>query len=479
MVRFQHANSLSGTAAKAILVSKENFDFNKLGLNDEESALVQRLKEAKKTVISLYRGGGMQSFQFIEPGKSTNKSLELARMAGASLATELRNHDLAEVTIALADTDQELLLSYATGLALAAYKFNRYKTTASDKVLKTIYIDGEISQKELDELQAVIDGIYHARDLVNTPASHQTAEELSASIQAMATEAGFHVEVLNKNKIESLKMGGLLSVAAGSLDPPTFNILEWKPEIALNARPVIFVGKGVVFDTGGLTLKPTPNSMDLMKSDMAGAAAVAGTLYALAKAKMPYHVIGLIPATDNRPGVKATAPGDVITMYGGTTVEVMNTDAEGRLILGDALEYAKKYDPEIVIDLATLTGAAVKAIGQFGIVFMSTASENEKEILKASGEQTYERLVELPLWDEYADMIKSDIADMKNVSSSTNAGAITAGKFLEHFTDYPWVHLDIAGPAYLSASDGYRTKNATGTGIRLLIKYLINRYQNA
>jgi len=274
-------------------------------------------------------------------------------------------------------------------------------------------------------------------------------------------------------------MGGLLSVAAGSLDPPTFNILEWKPEKALNARPVIFVGKGVVFDTGGLTLKPTPNSMDLMKSDMAGAAAVAGTLYALAKAKMPYHVVGLIPATDNRPGVKATAPGDVITMYGGTTVEVMNTDAEGRLILGDALEYAKKYDPEIVIDLATLTGAAVKAIGQYGIVFMSTASENEKEILKASGEQTYERLVELPLWDEYADMIKSDIADMKNVSSSTNAGAITAGKFLEHFTDYPWVHLDIAGPAYLSASDGYRTKNATGTGIRLLIKYLKNRYQNA
>ncbi len=479
MVRFQHANSSSATAAKAILTSNENFDINTFGLNSDELITVQRLKEAKKPVISLYRGGGMNSFQFLDSSQSRNKTLEAARTAGASLASELRNHDFSDITIALAEKDNEILLCYATGLALASYRFTRYKKESPDKSLKSISIEGEMSQKELDELQAIVDGIYYARDLVNTPSSHQTAEGLSASIQELGAEAGFNVEVLNKSKIESLKMGGLLSVAAGSLDPPTFNILEWKPEKALNSKPVILVGKGVVFDTGGLTLKPTPNSMDLMKSDMAGAAAVVGTLYALAKSKMPYHVIGLIPATDNRPGVKATAPGDVITMYGGTTVEVMNTDAEGRLILGDALEYAKKYDPEIVIDLATLTGAAVKAIGQFGIIYMSTADEKDKEILQKSGEQTYERLVELPLWDEYADMIKSDIADLKNVSSSTNAGAITAGKFLEHFTDYPWVHLDIAGPAYIPTGDGYRTKNATGAGIRLLIKYLKNRYHNA
>jgi leucyl aminopeptidase len=480
MVKFQLLDSTGQTASRAVLITNENPDYSSLNLNPEETNTVQRIKEAKKTVISFYKGAGTDMFQFLELKPSQNANLEAARVAGANLAGELKSQNIQEITISTDSKDNDILFSYAVGLALASYRFLKYKKDAPDKSLKTIHIKGDIDERGLHELQAIVDGIYHARDLVNTPSSHQTAEELSTSIQEMGDLAGFKMEVLNKSKIEALKMGGLLSVAAGSIDPPTFNILEWKPENAINQKPVILVGKGVVFDTGGLTLKPTPNSMDLMKSDMAGAAAVAGTMYALAKAKMPYHVIGLIPATDNRPGMKATAPGDVITMYGGTTVEVMNTDAEGRLILGDALEYAKKYDPDIVIDLATLTGAAVKAIGQYGIIFMGTADENDKAILKKSGEETYERLVELPLWDEYDDLIKSDIADLRNVSSSTNAGAITAGKFLEHFTgDYPWIHLDIAGPAYISSTDAYRTKNATGAGIRLLIKYLKNRYPNA
>jgi leucyl aminopeptidase len=270
-------------------------------------------------------------------------------------------------------------------------------------------------------------------------------------------------------------MGGLLAVNQGSPEPPTFTIMEYKPEGARNEKPYVLVGKGVVFDTGGLSLKPTPASMDMMKCDMAGGAAVVGTLYALAKNQVPLHVIGLVPATDNRPGGLAFAPGDVITMYSGLTVEVMNTDAEGRLLLGDALAFAKKYNPELVLDFATLTGSAARAIGKEGIVCMGTADEDVLSELKKAGHATHERLVEFPLWDEYADHIKSDIADLNNIGKA-EAGAISAGKFLERFTDgYPWVHFDIAAPAFLTAPDSYRGKGGTGTAVRLTYEFLVRR----
>ncbi|MGD1889622.1 MAG: M17 family metallopeptidase [Cyclobacteriaceae bacterium] len=272
-------------------------------------------------------------------------------------------------------------------------------------------------------------------------------------------------------------MGGLLGVNAGSPDPPTFNVLEYKPEKSINKQPYVIVGKGVTYDTGGLSLKPS-TSMDTMKSDMGGSAAVIGTMVAVAKNKLPIHLVGLVPATDNRPGGNAIVPGDVITISDGSTVEVLNTDAEGRLILADALSFAKKYKPELVIDLATLTGAAVMAIGKEGMVMMGTASEEYKNQLKEAGNQTYERLVELPLWKEYRGYLKSDIADLKNIGGRT-AGAITAGMFLEHFTDYEWIHLDIAGVAFLDSSDGYRSKNGTGAGVRLLYRFFKNLSKSA
>jgi leucyl aminopeptidase len=235
----------------------------------------------------------------------------------------------------------------------------------------------------------------------------------------------------------------------------------------------VLIGKGVVYDTGGLSLKPTPNSMDYMKSDMAGSAAVACTLYAVAKAKLPVHVIALVPATDNRPGENAYTPGDVITMMSGHTVEVLNTDAEGRMILADALHYAKRYSPELVMDFATLTGAAAMAVGSYGIVCMGNAKESTKEKLKRSGENAYERLAEFPFWDEYDELLKSDIADMKNIGGSIG-GAITAGKFLQRYTDYQWMHFDIAGPSFLHTANTYRGKNGTGVGVRFLFDYLRN-----
>jgi leucyl aminopeptidase len=268
-------------------------------------------------------------------------------------------------------------------------------------------------------------------------------------------------------------MGGLLAVNQGSPQPPTFTVLEYKPANAKNKKPIVLIGKGVVYDTGGMSLKPTTNSMDYMKSDMAGAAAVAAATIAAAKSKLPVYIVTLIPATDNRPDGDAYVPGDVVHMMDGSTVEVLNTDAEGRMLLADALHFAKRYDPSLVMDFATLTGAAAAAIGSFGIVCMGTANELTKEKLKNAGSNVYERLAEFPIWDEYDDLLKSDIADMKNIGGPI-AGAITAGKFLQRFIAYDWMHFDIAGPSFIHSPAPYKPKGGTGVGVRFLFNYLKN-----
>ncbi|MDP4274011.1 MAG: M17 family metallopeptidase, partial [Bacteroidota bacterium] len=218
------------------------------------------------------------------------------------------------------------------------------------------------------------------------------------------------------------------------------------------------------------SLKPTSDSMDYMKSDMSGAAAVAATIYAVAKEKLPLHLVGLVPATDNRPGNNAYTPGDIITMYDGTTVEMLNADAEGRMILADALAYAAHYEPELIIELSTLTGAALMAVGPGATVGMGTASSGVFEKLIESGDNVGERIVQFPFWDEYEESLKSDIADIKNIGARY-AGAITAGKFLAHFTKFPFVHLDIAGPAWTKETQDYKSKGGTGVGVRLLFDF--------
>jgi len=261
-------------------------------------------------------------------------------------------------------------------------------------------------------------------------------------------------------------------VNRGSTEAPTFSILEWKPDAAKNERPVVLAGKAVTFDTGGHNLKTDDHISD-MKADMAGGAAVAATIYAVAKSQLPVHVIALVPSTDNRLSPDACSPGDIITMYDGTTVEVTDTDAEGRLILADALAFAKKYNPELVIDVATLTGSALRALSNQGIAAMGNAPREMMDMLKSCGESVHERIVEFPLWEEYAECLKSDIADLKNEGGKF-AGMIIAGKFLEHFTAYSYIHLDIAGVAFAEEADGYRTKGGTGVGVRLLFEFLKN-----
>ncbi len=414
------------------------------------------------------------SFLCLVLGLGEKPSQETVRKATAKAVATANEYKFKSLQIAFPEQiTPSFTLSITESAILSNYQFLTYK---SDKTANTL-AEVKIWAKEKNHKQAVEKGIIIAnatiesRNLVNEPVITLTAEEIANRAAKLGNQYGFSVDIWNKSKIQSLKMGGLLAVNMGSKLPPTFSILEYKPEKPVNEQPIILVGKGVVFDTGGLSLKPTPNSMDFMKCDMAGAAAVIGALCGVATLKLNVYVIGLIPATDNRPGENAYVPGDVITMYNGSTVEVLNTDAEGRMILADALAYAKQYNPELVIDLATLTGASVVAIGGVGLAMMSTAEEPVKKQLREAGERVYERVIEFPLWDEYGEMIKSDIADVKNIGGA-GAGAITAGKFLQKFTDYPWIHLDIAGAAWSQTPDSYRGKNGTGIGVRLLIEFL-------
>ncbi|MCF8380121.1 MAG: leucyl aminopeptidase [Bacteroidales bacterium] len=461
-----------------ILIGLKNSDFSAyLKTDDEIKYLKKQVKNDKKHIVI----NQLNRFVYINIVdskilKDKDKLHETLRRDASKYKTGFNDNNITEIKILEIDGEASWLLAFAEGLALANYQFLKYFKDKEEKENKlgliAIY-SNKINKKEVEDLNYLIQGVYLSRSLVNEPLSYLTAVKLSEEISEMGKEAGFTVEVFHKKKIESLKMGGLLAVNKGSVDPPTFNILEYKPKNAVNKKPYVLVGKGIVFDTGGLSLKPTADSMDYMKSDMAGAAAVAGTFYSIAKAELPVHVIGLIPSTDNRPDGNAYAPGDVITMFDGTTVEVLNTDAEGRMILADALSWAKKYHPELVIDLATLTGAAWVAIGTEGMVGMGNAKRKVMDSLQKSGYATHERIAEFPFWEEYAGQLKSDIADLKNIGGKL-AGAITAGKFLEHFTDYPYIHLDIAGPSYSKTKETYKPKGGSGVGVRLLFNFFQN-----
>ncbi len=462
-----------------VLLCKKNYNFNGHGFSKPEIDFIKNeINKNDKKYIQFSQLDRYILIQVVEDKKEHHLTIDAARRAGSTVQGHISDLKLNTISIVDSHINKEETIAFIEGMALSNYQFLKYKKDKKkeEHSLKTIaVVSKSISQAHLDELTTIVNATNISRTLVNEPVNFLTATQLSKEFQKLGKEAGFNVEIFNKTKIKALKMGGLLSVNLGSKEPPTFSILEYKPKNAKNKKPVIFVGKGVVYDTGGLSLKPTPNSMDMMKCDMAGAAAVAGALYAIAKTKLPVHVVGIVPATDNRPGENAYVPGDVITMYNGMTVEMLNADAEGRMILADALSYAQKYKPQLVIDLATLTGAAVAAIGTSGIVAMGTADEKTKNKLKESGYKTFERIAEMPFWDDYDDLIKSDIADMKNIGGPY-AGSITAGKFLARYIDYPWIHLDIAGPAYLTTKDSYRGKGGTGVGVRLLFDFIKNNF---
>jgi len=307
-----------------------------------------------------------------------------------------------------------------------------------------------------------------ARDMVSSPGADMTPARVADKARELAKEFKLKVRVLERKQMETLGMGGLLGVASGSAQPPKFIIVEYrnggrKPFIAL-------VGKTLTFDTGGISIKPAEN-MDKMKDDMAGGAAVLGALRTAAALKLPLNIVGLLPAAENMPGGRAYRPGDVLRTLSGQTIEIINTDAEGRLILSDALAYACRYKPAMIVDIATLTGACRIALGQEASGLLGS-NDGLKQKMRAAGDITGERVWELPLWDGFYELIKSDIADMKN-SGGRDGGTITAACLLSKFVQkYPWVHLDIAATAWTEKDRPYTPKGATGIGVRILTQFL-------
>lgn len=461
-----------GPSDSLILITDKTSGFPTGILSKEETEYVKQELAADRNNIIINQYRRLVVVHQLNPKKSGAALLEVCRKAGDAILANVNRHKKKSAVIVDVAGHGPATLAVAEGMALGNYQFLKYKTKGNEpNTLKEIEVQStEVDKRDVELLNIQVDAVYKARTLVNEPQSYLNATVFANELSKIGKAAGIRVEVFKKAKIQSLKMGGLLSVNKGSQQPPTFTVMEYKPKKAKNKKPYVLVGKGVVYDTGGLSLKPTPNSMDYMKCDMAGGAVAGCTIYAIAKAKLPIHVIALIPATDNRPGEDAYTPGDVVDMMSGLKVEVLNTDAEGRMILADALHYAKRFKPELVCDFATLTGAAAAAIGPYGLVCMGNAADKTKDALKEAGEETYERLAEFPFWDEYDDLIKSDVADIKNIGGPI-AGAITAGKFLAHFVDYPWMHFDIAGPAYLQSPSSYRGKHGTGIGVRMLFEY--------
>lgn len=427
---------------------------------------IQPGEEKKATCFWYNSNGSRQVVAFLQKNEA-----ESCRKAGAQAQTMVATLELKEVKVWSNVGNTDLVLAFIEGFSLSSYRFDKYKSKKATPCKSIQIWHPLIDKKQLKQLEIICQSVAMVRHLVNEPASNLTAKKLADTISKIGEEYGFEVEVLGKNKIQSLKMGGLLGVNKGSTQPPTFSILEYKPKNAHNKQPIVLVGKGVVYDTGGHSLK-TSAGMEAMKCDMAGAATVIGVFQAISALHLPLHVIGLIPATDNRISADAISPGDILTMASGTTVEVLNTDAEGRLILADALYFAQRYKPSLVLDFATLTGAAARAIGKEGYVYLGTAETEVKEKVKKAGESVYERGVEFPIWEEYQDYLKSDVADLKNIGGA-DAGAITAGMFLKHFTSYPWLHFDIAGVAFLEGGGyGYVPKGATGNPVRMVVELL-------
>ncbi len=376
------------------------------------------------------------------------------------------------------DTDENIQAA-VNGLMLSVYNVGLYKTAEKNESVSLSEKDAQIniiSQKIHNTESAkrgasIAETQMRVMDLVNMAPNKKVPEVLADWAVASGKVFGYNVQVFDKAACEKNNLHALLSVNAGSAFEPRFIIMEYKPDNA--TKKIGIVGKGVTFDTGGISIKPA-SGMHLMKSDMGGAAAVFGTMELAAKLKLPVHLIGIVPSTENMVDGKSTKPGDVIGSYLGKTIEVIDTDAEGRLILADALSYMKKnFNPDSIIDLATLTGSVIRTLGYVAAGLFSNNDDLSNALIHA-GDFTGERLWRLPIWEEFKDDLKSDVADLANFSGKPHAGAISAAKFLEVFVDghTSWAHLDIAGTAMSASSDLGGQRVATAFGVQLLVKYL-------
>ena len=435
----------------------------------------------------VYTGESVRSRRVMVAGLGKKEDFNLERLRGVFSKAVQKIRDL-NITNLAASLDfgesefpiRETAQAAVEGTMLGLYRFTRYKTLKKDKGTQIDELTIIENRPELLEdvrsgvetAEIISRAVYCARDLVSTPSNDMTPGILAERANDIAKEGNLKFEALDEIAMKKLGMNALLGVARGSAEEAKLILLEYNG-CKKDDRPVVLVGKGITFDSGGISIKPS-EKMDEMKSDMSGGAAVIGTIKAAAELKIPLNVVGIIPATENLPGGRAYKPGDVLETMSGLTIEVKNTDAEGRLVLADALTFAGRYNPAAIIDIATLTGACVVALGDYLTGMMGTDSDLKEKIRSAS-DTTGEKVWELPLWHEYDELIKSDVADIKNTGGRAG-GTITAALLLKRFAgDYPWVHLDIAGPALLSKDKPYIPKGASGVGVRLLIQFLMDR----
>ncbi|MBK6856964.1 MAG: leucyl aminopeptidase [Microthrixaceae bacterium] len=451
------------------------------------SALVGLVEEAdfsaapNQTVVAYPRGAvAARRVVLVGLGPADALDEEGIRQAAASAIRAARPFGEASVVVSvpgdLAVSGARLGEALATGLELGAYRFLRHRTNLTDnesfEVESVVLLSDDAAMAEgVATGQALARGVILARDLVNTPGAMKTPPQLADQAVALGERnPAVSVTVLDEVALADQGFGGILAVGTGSDSPPRFIIMEYGADLE-GVPTICLVGKGLTFDSGGLNIKPA-DGMLWMKNDMGGSAAVFGAMQVVAELGLPIHVVGLVPSAENMPSGRSYRPGDIVTTLSGTTIEILNTDAEGRVILSDGLHYAQRYQPDAIIELSTLTGAVIVALANHASGLMATDQALADGVL-AAGQASGDRAWQLPLWDDYREMVKAENADLKNLAGPAG-GSITAGAFLAHFAgDFPFVHLDIAGTAWIDApKKPYMASGGTGAGVGIVTRYL-------
>lgn len=438
-------------------------------------------KGEKGEVKNIFINKSIKNIVLVGVGKEEKYSFDVLSTIIADVSKKLRDDGAESFSIFLSSfrngkfKDEEAIEKITLSSLMGLYKFTEYKTKEKDKTknIKQISIitnSNKNFDKEIRYASAVADAVNKTRDLVNTPPNIATPEYAANYAKGLAKKNGLRCTVFDEKQIEKMGMGCFMGVAKGSSLKPRLVVLEYNG--AKNKKPIVIVGKGVTFDSGGLNLKPYPFILN-MKDDKGGAVAAMHIVEACSRLKLPINVVAVTPFCENMPSSTSFRPDDILTAYNKMTVEIKNTDAEGRLILADALSYAaKEYKPEVVIDIATLTGASLIVLGYVGTPFICT-DEKLRERLNIASAKSLEKLWELPLWKEYEESLKSDVADIKHIGDEGEAGVITAAMFLKNFVnEIPWAHIDIGTTVWSKVDKGMLVKGATGTTVRMMMELL-------
>ncbi len=438
-------------------------------------------KGEKGETRSIFVNRNVKNIVLVGLGEENKFSFDVLSNVAADASKRLRDNGTESFSVFLDSfkngkfKDNEIVEKIALSSLIGLYKFTEYKTKDKDKIknIKQITIitnSNNDFEKELKYAFIIADAVNKTRDLVNTPPNVATPEYLASYAKELAKKANLKCTIFDERQIEKRKMGCFFAVGKGSINKPRFVVLEYYGT-EKRQKPIAIVGKGVTFDSGGLNVKPYPYILN-MKDDKGGAIAAIHVIEACAKLKLPINIVAVTPFCENMIDADSYRPDDILTAYNGTTVEIKNTDAEGRLILADALSYAAEKKPEVIIDIATLTGASLITLGYIGTPFIST-DEKLSEKIKNASKKSLEKVWELPLWPEYEENIKSDVADIKNISEEGDAGVIIGATFLKNFVnEVPWAHIDIGTTVWSKADKGILTKGATGATVRLMMEML-------